>query len=135
MSQILAQRITEKVSGQIDKQSGISQYMSIKWSFFNTLKLNLKRTLPLVCKCLCLRESTRDRMFNRGFNKLREEIKITSIIKTLRILKAHAKKDFSQIQWRLFKLQKGIRQLHLLPNNDKDKERNVFKQQPFRGKV
>ena len=95
MSQVLAQGISEKVSGQIDKQSGISSYMSIKFSFCNSLILNLKRGSPLFCKHFCLRESTRDRMFNRGYNKFHEEVKITSILKTLRILKAHAKKDFS----------------------------------------
>ena len=95
MSQVLAQRISEKVSSHIDKQSGISSYMSIKWSFCNSLILNLKRGLPSFCRHLCLRVSTRDRMFDRGYTKFREEIKITSIIKTLRILKAHAKKDFS----------------------------------------
>ena len=50
------------------------------------------------------------------------EIEITNVIKTIRILKATTKKNFSQIQWRLFKLQKGTRQLHLVADADKKKE-------------
>ena len=66
-------------------------------------------------------------MFKRGFDKFRNEIIITNILKTIRILKAHTKKDFSQIQWRLYKLQKGYRKLHYLPKQDKDSEKKSFK--------
>ena len=53
-------------------------------------------------------------MFRRGFDKFRNEIKINNLLKSIRILKAFAKKDFSKIQWRIYKLQKGVRQLHLV---------------------
>ena len=43
-------------------------------------------------------------MFNRGFTKFRREIEITELVKTIRTLKAVAKKNFSQIQWRIYKL-------------------------------
>ena len=66
-------------------------------------------------------------MFKRGFDKFKNEIIITNILKTIRILKAHAKKDFSQIQWRLYKLQKGYRKLHFLPKIDKESEKKSFK--------
>jgi len=104
MSQIFAKRMAEKVTGEIDKSIGISHYQSINWSFFNSLKLNIKLHLPRICRCMCLKESSRDRMFKRGFDKFRNEIKITNILQTIRILKAHAKKDFSRIQWRIYKL-------------------------------
>lgn len=70
-------------------------------------------------------------MFKRGFDKLRREIEITSMIKTIRILKSHAKKNFSRIQWRIYKLQKGQRRLHIMPDHDKKREQAIFKDQPF----
>ncbi len=48
-------------------------------------------------------------MFKQGYDKLLKEIEITQVLKSLRILKAHAKKDFSRIQWRFLKLRKGMR--------------------------
>ena len=74
-------------------------------------------------------------MFNRGFDKFRREIEITQLIKTIRILKTVAKKNFSQIQWRIYKLQKGYRKLHPIENFDKLTETKVFKKQPFSGKA
>ena len=124
------------VSTQIEDETKISRYQSINWSFFSSLKLNIKHSLPKFCRCLCCGKlNTRDRMFQRGFDKFRGEIKITNLIKTIRILKAHSKKDFSKIQWRIYKLQKGVRQLHLLPKQDKLKEDSVFKSQPFTGNI
>ena len=66
-------------------------------------------------------------MFKRGHNKLRKEIEITNVIKTLRILKSASKRNFSRIQWRIYKLQKGTRRLHLDQNTDKYNEQKVFK--------
>ena len=43
-------------------------------------------------------------MFKRGFNKFLKEIEITNLLKTVRILKTMAKKNFSKIQWRIYKL-------------------------------
>ena len=98
LTQSFAQKISEKITGQIDTSSGISSYQSINWSFFNSLKLNIKLNLPKCCRCLCCKEEgIRDRMFRRGFDKFRNEIKITNILKTIRVLKANSKKDFSQI--------------------------------------
>ena len=57
------------------------------------------------------------------------------MIRTIRILRAHAKKSFSQIQWRIFKLQKGTRKLHLVDMHDKVAEQRSFKPQPFTQKV
>ena len=67
-------------------------------------------------------------MFKRGHNKLRKEIEITNMIKTLRILKSATKRNFSKIQWRIYKLQKGTRRLHLDENADKYNEQKVFKE-------
>ena len=108
-------------------------------TFFTSFVLNFKRFVPQLCKtrrfCCCCRETPRERMFNRGLDKFRNEIEITNLLKTMRYLRANAKKGYSKIQWRLFKLQAGIRQLHLLPKQDKVKEDKFFKAQPFTGKA
>ena len=67
-------------------------------------------------------------MFKRGFNKFIKEIEITNMLKTIRILKSNAKRNFSKIQWRIYKLQKGTRKLHLDQDFDKQIEDKVFKQ-------
>ena len=66
-----------------------------------------------LCRVKGCRESTKDRMFKRGFNKFIKEIEITNMLRTIRILKSNAKRNFSKIQWRIYKLQKGTRKLHL----------------------
>ena len=132
----MAFHISQKITNKIDENSKISHYQDINWSFFNSLKLNIKHSLPKCCRCLCCRlQSNRDRLFKRGYKKFTNEIKITNLIKTIRILKAHIKKDYSKIQWRIFKLQKGVRQLHQLPKQDKEKENLIFKRQPFTGNI
>lgn len=99
------------------------------WNVFSSLILNIKRVLPECClRRRCCLETTSDRMFKRGFNKFRKEIEVTNLIRTIRILKANAKKNFSKIQWRLFKLQKGSRRLHVFDTNDKVAENKVFKE-------
>lgn len=120
--------MSEKVGTVIDQKRGISQYQSLNWSIFSSLKLNIKMFLPKFCKCLCCKETTRDRIFNRSFKKFRSEIEITSLLKTLRVLKANTKKNFSQIQWRIYKLQKGMRKTHLVPDDDKQVAINSFKE-------
>ena len=87
--------MSEKVTGAIDKKVGIGQFQDINWSFFSTLALNIKFAIPKVCKCLCCRETSRDRIFKRGFDKFKKEIVITNILKTIRILKANTKKNFT----------------------------------------
>ena len=91
---------------------GITQYQDINWSLFSSLTLNIKRFIPCCCRCLC-KESTKDRMFKRGFNKFIKEIEITNMLKTIRILKSNTKRNFSKIQWRIYKLQNGTRKLHV----------------------
>ena len=132
----MASELSKNISGKIENKTKITKYQSINWSFFNSLKLNIKHSLPKFCRCLCCAKlTTRDRMFQRGLDKFYGEIKITNLIKTIRILKAHTKKDFSKIQWRIYKLQKGTRQLHLVSRHDKIKEETVFKRQPFTGNL
>jgi len=48
-------------------------------------------------------------------------------MKSVRILKSIAKRNFSKIQWRIFKLQKGVRKIHLTELLDKQREDGVFK--------
>ena len=43
-------------------------------------------------------------MFKRGFNKFIKEIEITNMLKTIRVLKSNTKRNFSKIQWRIYKL-------------------------------
>ena len=78
------------------------------------------------CRCLC-KETTKDRMFKRGFNKFLKEIEITNLLKTVRILKTLAKKNFSKIQWRIYKLQHGARKLHIDQSYDKLVDNKIFK--------
>ena len=81
-----------------DKGASIKKYQQMHWNVFSALFLNIKRALPECCRRRrCCLESTSDRMFKRGFNKFRKEIEITNLIKTIRILKATAKKNFSKI--------------------------------------
>ncbi len=79
------------------------------------------------CRVLCCKESTKDRMFKRGFSKFRHEIEIDNLMKTIRILKAHAKKSYSHITWRFHKLKYGIRRLHIMPKQDKIEYDKLFK--------
>ena len=66
-------------------------------------------------------------MFKRGFNKFIKEIEITNMLKTIRVLKSATKRNFSKIQWRIYKLQKGTRKLHLDQDYDKFVEARIFK--------
>ena len=66
-------------------------------------------------------------MFKRGFNKFLKEIEITNMLKSLRIIKSQTKRNFSRIQWRIYKLQHGTRKLHLDEDYDKLVEGGVFK--------
>ena len=49
----------------------------------------------------CKEETTRDRMFKRGYNKFLKEIEITTLLRSIRVIKANTKKKFSKIQWRI----------------------------------
>ena len=85
------------VSTEIDSRVSIQQYRNLNFSFCSSLVLNCKRVLPSFCRCMCCRETTRDRMFNKSFNKYRNEIEITRLIKTIRLLKGFAKKKVTRL--------------------------------------
>ena len=72
-------------------------YQDIHWSVFNSFILNVKRFFPACCRCSVCKESTKDRMFKRGFNKFLKEIEITNMLKTIRIIKSQTKRSFSRI--------------------------------------
>ena len=97
MDRVLARSFVNRVSAGMDKKANISQYQNVNWNIFSTLVLNIKRNLPSKCRVCCCVEKTRERMFKRGFDKLLKEISITELIRTVRILRAHTKKNFSQI--------------------------------------
>ena len=86
-----------KIASAVDSKSSTTRYQNVNWNVFSSLVLNIKRVLPNACRIGCCKETTRDRMFKRGFDKFKKEIQITELIKTIRILKAHAKRSFSQI--------------------------------------
>lgn len=104
MMQQLSVKMSNKVSVAVDENASIKNFESVPWGIFSTLCLNIKWICPDRCKCLCWRESTRERMFKRGYEKFRNEIEITSLVRTIRILKSNTKKHYSRISWRLFKL-------------------------------
>ena len=104
MMRLFSEALSAKVSVAIEKNASIKSFESVHWGIFSTFCLNIKRFCPRRCKCLCFRESTRERMFTRGFEKFFNEIEITTLIRTLRILKSNTKRNFSKISWRLYKL-------------------------------
>lgn len=104
MQRAITRKISTQVSAEVEKKVSIQKYSNVHWSIFRTFKLNLKRMLPACCRTRCLKESTRDRMFRRGYSKLLREIEITRLLKSVRILKANLKKNYSKIQWRIQKL-------------------------------
>ena len=63
-------RIRDSIGKDIDKQLGIQKFETMNWSIFSACCMNIKRLVPSKCRCLCLRENTRERMFNRGYDKL-----------------------------------------------------------------
>ena len=97
MQRLFIRRLNSRVGNEINEKISISKFQNVNFSFFSSFMLNIKRVLPKSCRCLCCKETTRDRMFNRGFTKFRREIEITELVKTIRTLKAVAKKNFSQI--------------------------------------
>lgn len=127
MKLAFGKKMTVNVSKVVDQQSSINKYKDVNWSVFNTLILNIKILMPSSCRRGCCKESIRDRLFKRAYTKYRKEIEITNMIKTIRTLKAQTKKNFSKIQWRLFKLKQGSRRIHVVSTNDKIKEDKIFK--------
>ncbi len=93
----LSLSLAKKVTGTIDSKVGISSYSSVNFSFFSTMILNIKRFTPACCRVLCCKETTKDRMFKRGYQKFRKEIDIVNVLKQLRILKSLSKQNFSRI--------------------------------------
>lgn len=82
-------------------------------SFFSSLVLNIKHLLPSKCRCLCCKETTKDRLFAIGYKKMKKEIEIQSILRSLRVVKAATKRNFTEQEWTLFKREHGMRYLHL----------------------
>ena len=89
-------------------------------NFFTTLKLNLKLIVPKSCRCLCCKESTKDRIFTQGYHKLKQEIEISSILKNLRVVKAAIKLNFTETEWKRFKEENEVRKLYLINREHKD---------------
>ena len=90
-------------------------------SFFSSLKLNLKYVLPKRCRFACCKETTKDRLFFEGYKKLKKEIEIQTILKSLRLVKAATKLNFTEDQWNKFKDKNAHRELHLTSITQKNK--------------
>ena len=100
---LFAKRLGSQIDNQIEKSTNISEFQQVNVSFLTTLKLNIKHLLPKKCRCACCKETTRDRLFYRGYKKFKKEIEIQTILKTIRVLKAAAKRNFTQSEWKAFK--------------------------------
>jgi len=98
---------------QIEKSSNIAEFQKVNQSFFSSMKLNIKHALPAKCRFGCCKETTRDRLFYRGYQKLRKEIEIQTIIKTLRVVKAASKRAFTKEDWKIFRTNNELGALHL----------------------
>lgn len=98
---------------EIDKTANFSEFKRVNQNFFTTLVLNFKQLLPKSCRCLCCKESTKDRIFTQGYNKLKKEIEIETMLKTLRVVKAATKRTFTADEWKKFKNENDLRKLHL----------------------
>ena len=73
----------------------------------------MKYILPKKCRCLCCKESTKDRLFIEGYKKLKHEIELSTIFKNLRVVKAAVKSGFTETEWKNFKTNHGLRSLHV----------------------
>lgn len=93
-------RMQAVLSGQLNdqaaKSANISEFQKVNQSFFSSLKLNLKYVLPKSCRFACCKETTKDRLFFEGYKKLKKEIEIQTILKSLRLVKAAAKLNFTE---------------------------------------
>ena len=79
----------------------------------------MKYILPKKCRCLCCKESTKDRLFINGYKKLKDEIQISTIFKNLRVVKSAVKRGFTEAEWRSFKENHGFRKLHIAEHTKK----------------
>ena len=82
-------------------------------SFFSSLKLNIKHLTPKRCRVACCAETTKDRLFYKGYTKLKSEVSVQSMIKTLRVVKAAVKRNFRRKEWEKFKKDHDRTKLHL----------------------
>ena len=87
--------------------------------------LNFKLLLPKSLRCLCCKETTKDRIFTQGYGKLKKEIEIQTILKTLRVVKAATKRNFTEVEWKKFKENNNMRKLRLTGM----KEISIFKKE------
>ena len=80
MQKSISLSLAKQVTGTVDSKVGISSYSNVRWSLFSSLVLNIKRAIPNSCRCFCCKETTKDRMFKRGYDKLLKEIEITKVL-------------------------------------------------------
>ena len=69
--------------------------------------------VPQSLRCLCCKETTKDRIFTQGYRKLKQEIEISSILKNLRVVKAAVKGGYTEAEWKQFKEKQAVRKLYL----------------------
>lgn len=106
---------------ETDKAANISEFKQVNQNFFSSLILNIKLILPKRCRFGCCKETTKDRLFNRGYKKLKKEIEIQNILKKIRVLVAATKKTFTRAEWDKFKVYNESRYLHLTDKTHYDK--------------
>lgn len=111
-----------------EKSANISEFQKVNQSFFSSLVLNIRRLLPGKCRCLCLKETTKDRLFAIGYKKMRKEIEIGGILKRLRVVKAAVKRNFTETEWAKFKGDNDTRLLHLTKLTETSKFRSDSKE-------
>lgn len=92
---MLMQSIGKKLDEQMESSANIQEYKDVQWSFFSSLRLNMMLVMPDKFRCLCCKETTKDRLFKQGYKKLKKEVEIQTILKTLRVVKAAIKRDFT----------------------------------------
>ena len=81
----------------------MTKLQKMNFSICGSFRLTLIRYLPQCCLRGCLKRSTTDDFFLKGYNKFRKEIQITNIIKELRVIKAATQSLIEEKQWSKFK--------------------------------
>ena len=64
----------KKLVQTVEDVSNLGSFKKVHIDFFSSLKLNIKHALPKRCRVACCKETTKDRLFHRGFKKLKAEI-------------------------------------------------------------
>ena len=114
LKSLFASKLAAELNSRIDKTTNIQEFQRVNQNFFTTLILNFKLIVPKSCRCLCCKESTKDRIFTQGYHKLKQEIEISSILKNLRVVKAAIKLGFTEPEWKRFKEENEVRKLYLI---------------------